>query len=395
MSIFAQWLRSEWIIAAAAGVVMTWTSPGCAAEIIRAGTVSDGWSDLTRIELSGKIRRGDVQKLASLIEEDDSAIVFLNSTGGDYREGLALARLIKERKVRTTLAPGVNCLSACAIAFLGGSAYGEEGSEPFARSIDITSRLAFHAPFIEVETGTLTPQSVERAYDHAIRTVTDFVRAAADFGIDADVAADMMTPQREKLYQVETVRDLRRVGVQIEKLRQASKLTSSMARNLCLQGWLHDNAPSWQRAAAEMDEVIADLEWPSKSTFDIKTGYFSLDVISAKRTVLPIAEAGEGSGHYYCLVDHAFPEGHLSADNRGFIFAESAKDAMKAARSFDPSPSGYGQAEIEPGFSIGSIVPLNRNAWDDDLRIGIVPWDTRIQDIDAVIEAYIASEPAL
>ena len=81
--------------------------------------------------------------MGRLVAADDSVVVFLDSNGGDYREGLLLATLFKTRKVRTVVVAGDVCISACAIAFLGGTAYGEEGTEPFARSIAPNARLGF------------------------------------------------------------------------------------------------------------------------------------------------------------------------------------------------------------------------------------------------------------
>ena len=66
-----------------------------AAEIRVDGTVNDDWDDLRKITLVGKIVSGDARRLEKMIAEDDRTIVFLRSTGGDYREGLKLAQLFK------------------------------------------------------------------------------------------------------------------------------------------------------------------------------------------------------------------------------------------------------------------------------------------------------------
>lgn len=65
---------------------------------------------------------GDTKRVARLLREDDSTVVFLDSIGSDDREGAALAAPIKERVVGTFVSPGSSCLFGCAIAFLSGTA---------------------------------------------------------------------------------------------------------------------------------------------------------------------------------------------------------------------------------------------------------------------------------
>lgn len=153
-----------------------------------------------QLTLTGKISAGDAKRVARLLGEDDSTVVFFDSTGGDCREGSALAALIKERIVRTFVSPGSSCLSACAIAFLAGTAEGEEGSQRSARSIAVDEHLGFHAPFIETGGSELTLRAVEDAFDRAIGTVTELMRIAGGYGVSVEVAADMMTPQRSEQF---------------------------------------------------------------------------------------------------------------------------------------------------------------------------------------------------
>ena len=384
-------MRASMVLAAS---LISATTVG-AAEIRVDGTVNDDWDELRKITLVGKIVSGDARRLEQMIAEDDRTIVFLRSTGGDYREGLKLAQLFKSRQVRTMVDNGDTCYSACAIAFLGGSAYGEEGTQPFARAIAPHARLGYHAPFIEVADGELTADSVEAAYDHAIKTVTDFVRAAGGLGVSAEVAADMMTPQRTSLYKVETLRDLARIGIQLQGLGAPVALTASMARNLCINGWIAEGDTSWQEAAATMDGVLADISWPGDSTLAFRSGYFSFEPADAKRTVLPIAEAGEGSGYYACVIDHAIVDGVLHVSNRGYVLAELPDQIMRRAADFDTNPDEPDEPDARNQFGINVVDPLARNIPEDDLRYGVVPLDTRIEEIAATIANYIAREPAL
>ena len=46
----------------------------------------------------------------------------LNSRGGSYEEGLAIAKFLTESTVGTALTPNAVCASACALVFMAGSA---------------------------------------------------------------------------------------------------------------------------------------------------------------------------------------------------------------------------------------------------------------------------------
>ena len=113
-----------------------------AADISAAGTVNDGVSDIQKIVLKGQIKQGDRDRLDRVIKTDGAAVVSFNSPGGSYQEGLKIAQLLKERFVRSIVEDGASCVSACAIAFLGGSTASEEGGDATAaRSIGPHARL--------------------------------------------------------------------------------------------------------------------------------------------------------------------------------------------------------------------------------------------------------------
>jgi hypothetical protein len=353
---------------------------------------------ITKIMLTGNISKGDAARVEKLVEGEDSAIVFLDSTGGDYREGLALAKLFKQRKIRTAVSSGKSCLSACAIAFLGGAAYGEEGSEPFARSIAPNARLAFHAPFIEITAGDLRVEQIEAAYDTAVRTVTDFVRVARGLGISPEVAADMMTPQRAALYRIATVRDLVRAGIELQDVPRPETLTRSMAVNLCLNGWVDPESGENGMAVAveRMRWLQENLKWPSRSTIDVKSDYFTGGQILIKRTVMPIAEAPEASGFYSCMIDHVEVAGDLQVENRGYLFTETDREIMDRAAEFgQPGFEQLTQLDVVSHFAIGAIDPLAPFDYSHEERLGVVPPGTPIGEIEELVKSYVASEPPL
>ena len=72
------------------------------------------------ILISGVISQETYVHVERLSREKYVKEVFLNSEGGDLLAGLALGRLFKERKLDTRVMAKAKCLSACALAFLGG-----------------------------------------------------------------------------------------------------------------------------------------------------------------------------------------------------------------------------------------------------------------------------------
>ena len=92
------------------------------------------------LRLSGPLTRGDAEAMkrilsalpASSSKSSPRATIELSSRGGDLYEGLKLGYLFRDHNVATVVRRGDICISACALAFLGGTS-SHEGSE---RSVD-------------------------------------------------------------------------------------------------------------------------------------------------------------------------------------------------------------------------------------------------------------------
>lgn len=97
---------------------------GCA--VLIQGQIEEG--------LSKRIQDLQLERLANGV---DAPVVCLNSEGGSLREAVELLDYFIENQILTYVNAGDACLSACAVAFLGGSAfYGNgEGTLVLSRSI--------------------------------------------------------------------------------------------------------------------------------------------------------------------------------------------------------------------------------------------------------------------
>ncbi|MFI5410597.1 hypothetical protein [Kaistia sp. UC242_56] len=117
-------------------------------------------TDGCRLELSGKIEAGDLTQLQALAKifdltglsdsgeasNRDEEALCLDSPGGQYVEGRALAHFVHENGIATRLLPGAECYSACAVVFMAGRLVGGEEDYP-SRTMHITAKLGFHAPY--------------------------------------------------------------------------------------------------------------------------------------------------------------------------------------------------------------------------------------------------------
>ena len=91
------------------------------------------------LHLSGSFEEGIADAVKELLEKHDVERVVLNSYGGQAYEGYKLGNVLSDQRAHTHVAKGTVCLSACAIAFIGGEEY------------TINGVLGFHKTYIPDE----------------------------------------------------------------------------------------------------------------------------------------------------------------------------------------------------------------------------------------------------
>lgn len=130
------------------------------------------------IELSGVIKKGDSERLRKVLSdrfdpsklETHADVLCLDSPGGSLDEAITLVDMIWRSKVTTMVPSGKTCLSACAVAFMGGVRM--EGDERRnARYMFADSRIGFHAPMLEVPEGSYEKATVQKAFDVAVQSM--------------------------------------------------------------------------------------------------------------------------------------------------------------------------------------------------------------------------------
>lgn len=91
------------------------------------------------VRISGEMTRDAIAAFQNAVGEERRVVVFLEGPGGNLSAGIEIGTRIRLRGYRTVVAPGKACASACAVAWLGGS----------ARHMDVTAAIGFHAAYID------------------------------------------------------------------------------------------------------------------------------------------------------------------------------------------------------------------------------------------------------
>jgi hypothetical protein len=384
------------VISAAVLGMLIGISAGSAAEIKEVEPIHVGDASVQKLVLTGPIEPGDADKIEKLISEDGYTILSLNSEGGNYLEALAIAKVLDDSTVMTIVEDGASCLSACAIAFLGGNQDTDDsGDYAAARSIAPTAKLGFAPPTLDLPAAGFGKAEIDNAYVILMKTVSDFVAASSGMYVEAEAVAEILKPRGSDVYLVNDVYRLAHIGVEVQNVAPPKALTASMARNLCQTGW----QPTETKSEGQMDAVIARLRWsPAETTFVAKSQYFG-SRLPVKRTLVPFGYMDDNpdDGYTFCLVDQTVDQGTLKLACRGFVFGDNLDAAMERARHFDGDPDAGESGTADIACSIPELIepltPIGTSSPDN--RWALVPGDTPLDKINETLAGYVAKEPAL
>ena len=103
--------------------LLAWTTTPASAANIVIQECKDGKAGCYLISIYGEIKDGDAKNFTDLVSKKSvtSAVVYLNSPGGVFEEGIAIARLVHQRNFDTYVGDGNKCMSMCAIIWLAGN----------------------------------------------------------------------------------------------------------------------------------------------------------------------------------------------------------------------------------------------------------------------------------
>ena len=99
--------------------------------------------DTATVTVRGTLESEDGQRFTGAVSGIRKAIVMFSSNGGDLDAGLAIGRAIRHNNFTTGVPAGVQCASACALAWLGGT----------TRYMASSARIGFHAAYVDGKGG--------------------------------------------------------------------------------------------------------------------------------------------------------------------------------------------------------------------------------------------------
>ena len=201
------------------------------------------------VRLTGLLRQGDSQKLRSMLTVLKSGTtsasvatqvtVELSSLGGDLHEGLRAGYLFREFDVATVVRKGDICMSACALAFLGGA----QGSPERAacRRLEVGGKLGFHSFWLNPNSAVADVRAGARqqGFTEALAGAASVVRYAADLNIDSKFVAGMLATPSDEFVFINTVEDFLTLGICPGGIGRPSIDPSEQALNICghSTGW--------------------------------------------------------------------------------------------------------------------------------------------------------------
>ncbi|TAJ39892.1 MAG: hypothetical protein EPO55_10920 [Reyranella sp.] len=217
------------------------------------------------IRLQGPFRQGDADAMRQLLArlkgqskvspDAPLATVELSSLGGDLNEGLRIGYLFRDYNVATVVRKKDICLSACALAFLGGtSTHGSSERTPSHR-LEVGAKLGFHAFYLNPNSAqaptTDDPlQGRRQGFTEARAATTAVMLYAADLGIDPRFVAAMMTKPQDAFAYVNTTEEFLTLKVCPIALARPAISAAEQAINICNHstGWTDPSAPAQVRA---------------------------------------------------------------------------------------------------------------------------------------------------
>ena len=162
-----------------------------------------------------------------------------SSQGGDLLEGIRIGYLLREFEVAAMVRKDDTCLSACALAFLGGTQSRQPPSPIPSRRIAIGGKVGFHNFSINVteiqsETKGEAAAGIRKSFNLARAGVAQLMRFAADMGIAPAFISQLVSQPPEQWQLVVTVDDFLETGSCPAGSLPNPGRTEVQAANICL-----------------------------------------------------------------------------------------------------------------------------------------------------------------
>ncbi|MDC9835676.1 hypothetical protein [Rhizobium binxianense] len=387
------------------------SDPGASADFSFEGLKSGPIVE-ARFRLQGDIDQGDVQRLDAALQSSGithaqdprrKIVVSLDSPGGSYLEGLDLALAFRRRGLATVVRSGNQCLSACAIAFLGGTALpkdpnpvGDDDPLPDQlpeRSLQPGAVLGFHAPYLAVPNDDYDANVVADAYRSAVLGISRLVAIADRLYVVPAELPKLLAPTRDELFVADDADSVRFLGIDYEdrsyQMRDKPGITRSMIVNGCVNRFYHlkrrSSVEGFLLAKATIDEFIEGSQLLENGEDKIAFGThpFRQGTIKTWVAYLPIAKTADGKNFVWCLFG---PD------------PSNLTTFYKAAGSIEELFVGFeGKGDFMTLSTAADMISPTTGDWIYDMvrDIDLVPPDTKLDKVANVLDHYFASEEVL
>jgi hypothetical protein len=200
-----------------------------------------------------------------------TAVLTMNGNGGSYSEGLAMADFLRANHIATVVERGAVCYSACAFAFLGGSAYSsQDGVGAYIdRVVEPGSTVGFHAPYKNEDAfrAALEERGAMAAQGDTRDALSLMVKELVKWNVDPEVIFKMVGMGPDQTYDLKTAEDLYLARVNLPPTPSKGWITDLPAaiKNVCMRliaiDERGDPADTWWRFQSEFTEGIGVAEY--------------------------------------------------------------------------------------------------------------------------------------
>jgi hypothetical protein len=156
-------------------------------------------AEVNAIQLKGKIDDGDtfdLQVYISKLPKKPTIVVYLNSPGGNLREGMRLGKFFFDNRIETVIETKTACSSACALAFLGGRD-GDSGKPHRTKASN--SGLGFHSFTREFDSKNYTADDLKTVVQMTQTQVFVVAEYLKSIGADMDIIRLMLRAQANQM----------------------------------------------------------------------------------------------------------------------------------------------------------------------------------------------------
>lgn len=202
-----------------------------------------------RLRLTGMIETGDAEKLRGQLIKLQAlvppkpgmplATLELSSLGGSLSEGVRIGELLRSFKVVAVVRKEDICLSACALALLGGTTVRTAAAAyPADCNVEVGGKVAFHNFFLDrAELRELTSDdpvaSRLQGFADARGGAAMLIRYATDMGLPPAFVANLMARPVEEFQYVETIGEFLALNICPIGLARPALPMSHQAVNIC------------------------------------------------------------------------------------------------------------------------------------------------------------------